>query len=98
LIFNPRDARAACARSGDVFALIGLSEKRVESTVGLRTHAIVALGCSNVQSRMVSMFGFGTPARRPASCSIPPRRGSNCYGIGVIGAGVIIFAKKSFAA
>jgi putative Mg2+ transporter-C (MgtC) family protein len=73
--------------------LIGLERERVESTVGLRTHALVALG--SAMFMLVSMFGFGNAGTAPAVVLDPSRVASQIVsGIGFIGAGVIIFRKE----
>jgi len=73
--------------------LIGVERERVESTVGLRTHAIVALGSATFM--LVSMFGFGNAGSPPGVVLDPSRVAAQIVtGIGFIGAGVIIFRKE----
>jgi putative Mg2+ transporter-C (MgtC) family protein len=73
--------------------LIGVERERVESTVGLRTHAIVALGAAMFM--LVSMFGFANAGLPPAVVLDPSRVAAQVVtGIGFIGAGVIIFRKE----
>jgi putative Mg2+ transporter-C (MgtC) family protein len=73
--------------------LIGLERERVESTVGLRTHAIVALGAAIFM--FVSMFGFANAGAPPAVVLDPSRVAAQIVtGIGFIGAGVIILRKE----
>ena len=73
--------------------LIGAERERVESTVGLRTHAIVALGSASFM--LVSMFGFADAGRPPAAVLDPSRVAAQVVtGIGFLGAGVIIFRKE----
>jgi putative Mg2+ transporter-C (MgtC) family protein len=73
--------------------LIGAERERVESTVGLRTHAIVALGSATF--RLVSMFGFANAGGPPGVVLDPSRVAAQIVtGIGFLGAGVIIFRKE----
>jgi hypothetical protein len=51
--------------------LIGAERERVESTVGLRTHAIVALGSATFM--LVSMFGFSNAGGPPGVVLYPSR-------------------------
>jgi len=73
--------------------LIGAERERVESAVGLRTHAIVALGSATFM--LVSMFGFHNAGLPPAVVLDPSRVAAQVVtGIGFLGAGVIIFRKE----
>lgn len=73
--------------------LVGFDRERAESTAGLRTHAIVALGSALFM--LVSMFGFANVIHPPGVVLDPSRIAAQIVsGIGFLGAGVIVFRKE----
>jgi putative Mg2+ transporter-C (MgtC) family protein len=92
-MISPYEMLLRLAIAAVLGGLVGLERERAESSAGLRTHALVALGAALFM--LVSMFGFSNAGKPPAVVLDPSRVAAQIVtGIGFLGAGVIIFRRE----
>ena len=89
----PEQVLLRLAVAAGLGSIVGMERERVESSAGLRTHALVCLG--SALGMIVSSYGFADVLGTPSVSFDPSRVAAQVIsGIGFLGAGVIIFRRE----